>query len=538
MAQSSAFAEGGQGRLYLVIDSTGEFCGEYVLKELKNPKRIERFNTELHAIASLKTHPNVIPLVDSGIYRNPDMPCFVIPEADSTLEDLIKNNIISIEDRLIIFEQVCDGVAYLHTMSIIHRDLKPQNILMFAGKPKVTDLGLCLIAGATRITPASEVVGPRFYMAPELEDGRQPNVGCEADVYSLGKVLYYLLSGGKVFSREKYKERVWRLSKRMGELRFDLFDAVFDKSLTVDPGRRYSNAKELLRGFREIHDKFLNHPQTTLLSKFESMDNALKASGGELEELKVEEWEELFRYAEKSKKVVSIEFLRAACNVLHPKFAHFFARALLENGSKLDPDFISFAAGRLFCLPEHDVFFTLGLQPEHFSYLAMHALNRPNDEVRNAIANWSLFTLRHCDDVLTRLAECFDSLQLEAKHNFLTASMKSPYELKEKFLLELSHDKYIDDVSLEAVIAGLCACGTETAIEQVKKMGNRENMDDRLRAVAKGIILGSSQDTANLLKQYTWKNPVLRIIIDMMQKAHSENDEEEDEIYPTPNLGG
>lgn len=341
IARDQAFNEGGQGHLYLVADSTDEFNGEYVLKELKNPKRLDRFNTELQAIVSLNEHPNVVPLIDSGIYRDPDKPCFVMPKADGTLEDLIKNNAINIEDSMSIFDNVCEGVAYLHTMSIIHRDLKPENILMFAGTPKVTDLGLCLIAGTKRGTPSSEVVGSRFYMAPELEDGRQPDVGFEADVYSLGKMLYYVLSGGKVFSREKHNNRNWRLSKLTGDSRLELFGPVLENSITVEPTRRYRNAGELQKGFRQAFNKFRNHPLTTLLEKFQSIDNALLAPESKLRTLTGEEWAELLSRVKEIGLGISQHLLNVACDSIDGKFAQLFAEALLENESQLDSQWVS-----------------------------------------------------------------------------------------------------------------------------------------------------------------------------------------------------
>lgn len=89
MSFGAHFAEGGQGQLYLVTDQKREFGGEYVLKELKNPKRSQRFDAELKAITSLEPHPQVISLKDSGIYRAEDKPCFVMPKVDQNLDDLI-----------------------------------------------------------------------------------------------------------------------------------------------------------------------------------------------------------------------------------------------------------------------------------------------------------------------------------------------------------------------------------------------------------------------------------------------------------------
>lgn len=518
VASGPAFIESGQGRLYFVTDSTGELAGEYVLKELKNPKRIDRFNTELQAIASLKEHTNVVPLVDSGIYRYPDKPCYVMPKADGTLEDHIKRNPLSTEDRLTIFYYICEGVAYLHRNSIIHRDLKPENILMFSGMPKITDLGLCLIADMTRVTPSPEAVGPRFYMAPEFEDGKQVDVGYEADVYSLGKVLYYLLSDGKIYSREKHRNRDWSLPRLLDDARFELFNSVFDRSIVMDKSQRYSDAGELQKSFSEVFDSYRRHPLTTLLKKFDSINNAVQAHEIDLQSLTSGEWSELLTEAKKHKLIISQDLLKAACSSLDPIFAKLFAEALLENDVNFDLEFVAFASRQLLCLPDVDVWFSLWLTPDRFSRLALNALVLENDEIINAIANFSMFTLQQCHDVNSKLAEHFPRLTPEASLNFLVASIKSNYIDKEQLLLSLSYDEKLDKLSLEAVVAGLCAYASPSAIARVIEMADKKEMDEKLAAVGAGIVHGSSSETSSLLSQYDWKSPIIKILIDSMQR--------------------
>ena len=518
MARGPHIAEGGQGRLYLVVDSAGEFSDQYILKELKNPKRLDRFNVELKAITSLGVHPNVVPLIDAGIYSDPDKPWFVMPKADGTLADLTISNALNIDDRMSVFDNVCEGVAYLHTKSIIHRDLKPENILMFAGVPKVSDFGLCLIAGTPRLTPSSEVVGSRFYMAPEMEDGRQADVGFGADVYSLGKVLYYVLSGGKVFSREKYRNRGLRISTLAGDTRQGLFEPVFEKSITVETRRRYRDAGELQAGFRKALSKFRKDPLTTLLKRFQSIDNALQASESELRSLSRAEWAELLSRAKEIRTGISQHLLMTACDLVDSKFARSLAEVLLNNESRLDSQFLAFAAGRILCLPQGSGLSHSWLQPELFSRLAIHALDHPDNALLNAIAKGSMFTLRNCEEVLSKLAENLSVLQPEARRNFLIASMKSPYRQKERLLLSLSRDGSLDNVSIEAVVAGLCACATPATISRVIELADRKDMNETLAAIGRGMVQGSSPDIAIQLGQHDWSSPVMKVLIDVMQK--------------------
>lgn len=519
IATEPAFIESGQGRLYYVTDSSRELSGVYVLKELKNPKRINRFNTELQAIATLKDHPNVVPLVDAGIYRDEQKPCYVMPKADGTVEDLIKRNLPNREESLFIFDQICEGVAYIHKNFIIHRDLKPENILIFAGAPKVTDLGLCLIAGMERVTPQSEAVGPRFYMAPELEDGKRVDVSYAADVYSLGKVLYYLLANGKIFAREKHRNKDWYLPRLLDDKRLELFYSVFDKSIVVEPSKRYSNAGELQEAFRDIYIKYLNHPLSTLLKKFGTLTDVYFASESTLQNLTPDEWEELLKKAIEQEIAITQELIQAACSSLTNKFALPFAKALLENESRFDSSFVASASKRLLCLPEGDIWFLLWLDSVRFSHLALNALTQPDDEVVDKIASFNILTLRQCPNVLSKLAEHFSKFTNKAMQNFLIASVKVAYPQKEQLLLGLSRDEKIDNTSLEAVIAGLCACATTDTIKRVMELADRNEMDEKTAAIGRGIVMGSSVETSKTFAQHNWRSPVIKVLIDIMQRV-------------------
>ncbi len=113
---------------------------------------------------------------------------------------MLSTNVITVA------RQIALALQAAHAAKIIHRDIKPENIL-FPGEGHeiwVSDFGICLIQSReVRITPESEAVGPAIFMAPELEGGRTLDVSLDADIYSLGKVIYYMITGGKRLPRER-----------------------------------------------------------------------------------------------------------------------------------------------------------------------------------------------------------------------------------------------------------------------------------------------------------------------------------------------
>jgi serine/threonine protein kinase len=209
--------QGGQSVVFRVFDITGEHQGLFALKRVLNPERHPRFQREIEAIKHLD-HPNIINLIDhsaleSETTENEKM-FLVMPLAQGDLSNperlaAYKKNLDSV---LIVAKHITQALIAAHTTGIIHRDVKPQNIL-FKGIGHdiwLADFGICLIRENPRGTETGEKVGPRDFMAPELEEGGQLEVTPAADLYSLGKVIYFMLSGGVVIPREQVlAERFW-----------------------------------------------------------------------------------------------------------------------------------------------------------------------------------------------------------------------------------------------------------------------------------------------------------------------------------------
>ena len=193
-------SEGGQAFIYIVKDLKGEFPGQMVLKRLKNHNRLNRFKKEIEAGQRLN-HLGIAPIHDYSL----EEPAFFVTKKyeGKTLENLAPMDKIKALD---IYVKLCDILTYAHSMGVIHRDLKPENVILEeTGNLVVLDFGLCYFdEGDDRMTATMEQVGSRFYIAPEMESGRASIINEKIDIYALGKIMYFLLTG-KDIAREEFR---------------------------------------------------------------------------------------------------------------------------------------------------------------------------------------------------------------------------------------------------------------------------------------------------------------------------------------------
>jgi serine/threonine protein kinase len=159
--------------------------------------------------------------------------------------------------KLRIFRQVCDAISAAHGAHILHRDLKPPNIFLRGdGSVVVGDFGLCidLAARRERATQTMEGVGAERYIAPEVAKGRVQEPQASSDIYSLGKLLYYLLSG-RTLVREEYAEGEDDLRTREAGPYMHLVYELFEKTINERPERRFQSVADLLHGLDTVIER-------------------------------------------------------------------------------------------------------------------------------------------------------------------------------------------------------------------------------------------------------------------------------------------
>ncbi len=172
---------------------------------------IARFEAEQHALA-LMDHPGIARVLDAGA-TDAGRPYFVMELVQGVkVTTYCDDNKLDLEDRLNLFIQVCQAVQHAHQKGIIHRDLKPSNILVTthdgAAIPKVIDFGIAKaiegrLTDRTLLTPHEHFIGTPAYMSPEQAELRGLDVDTRSDIYSLGVLLYELLSGKTPFDQKE-----------------------------------------------------------------------------------------------------------------------------------------------------------------------------------------------------------------------------------------------------------------------------------------------------------------------------------------------
>lgn len=194
---------GGMGEVYLARATTGALRALKIVRADDVTAKAGRFRREVLTLRRLD-HPNIIQLVDAGTTHTGALYLGMEYVAGPDLQTAIdRNGPYPVSDALAILTQLASALAYAHGAGVVHRDLKPNNIILCEGDPerlKIIDFGLAKIAveeGLTRLTADQQVLGSPQYWAPE--QSTNANVGPEADVYALGGIAYFALSGAPLF---------------------------------------------------------------------------------------------------------------------------------------------------------------------------------------------------------------------------------------------------------------------------------------------------------------------------------------------------
>lgn len=205
-----------------------------------------RFTREARTLARLN-HPNIVSVFEFG--KIEDTFYFLMEFVDgTTLRDIVQSGRLSPQHALSIVPHLCDALQFAHDKGVVHRDIKPENILVASdGSVKIADFGLSRILDSENqqeaLTATHQVMGTPRYMAPEQLEGSH-GVDHRADIYSLGVVLYEMLTGELPIGRFAVPSKKVEIDVRL--------DDVVLRTLEKEPQRRYQHASQIKSDVQSI----------------------------------------------------------------------------------------------------------------------------------------------------------------------------------------------------------------------------------------------------------------------------------------------
>lgn len=252
--------EGGAGRVYKAYQADLDrhvaikvmIAGEHGSDEL-----LKRFLREARAAAVI-SHPGIVPVFDTG--ADGSLHFIVMELVDGRpLSEILKGGPLKPDQALRLAAQVADALHEAHRRRIIHRDIKPSNILVDArGRARVVDFGLAAtLEEHERLTRTGDILGTPWYMSPEQAFGDPREIDARTDVYSLGAVLYEMLTGRPPFEGTRSLEVLKKIEvadppepSRVRPGLDPALDALVLRALAKDPSKRYADAGQFARALR------------------------------------------------------------------------------------------------------------------------------------------------------------------------------------------------------------------------------------------------------------------------------------------------
>ncbi|HEX7254328.1 MAG TPA: protein kinase [Gaiellaceae bacterium] len=212
---------------------------------------VERFRREARSVAQL-SHPNIVTVIDRGEDGGRQYIVFECVEGENLKQLVERTGSIPVRDALVLALQMARALSFAHGRGLIHRDVKPQNVLLNAdGQAKMTDFGIARELDVQGVTITGTVLGTSEYIAPEQARGEQ--VDAQTDVYSLGVVLYELLTGAVPYDGETFVtvalKHVNEPTPSVLERRPDVPPRValaVERAMAKSPSERFGSMNELV----------------------------------------------------------------------------------------------------------------------------------------------------------------------------------------------------------------------------------------------------------------------------------------------------
>ncbi len=255
----SKLGEGGMGVVYKAEDTT---LHRFVALKFLHPDLTRddeaktRFIHEARAAATLN-HPHICTIHEIDEHEGQSFIAMEFIEGEG-LKDRIQRGPLPIDDLLSLTIQIGEGIHEAHEKGIVHRDIKPGNIMLTSrGQAKILDFGLARLGAHTKITKADTTLGTAAYMSPEQASGK--DVDRRSDIWSLGVVLYEMVTGVRPFTGEYEPAVVYSIlhdepepvTSRRSQVPMEL-ERIVGKALTKDASARYPHVEDMLVDLRAL----------------------------------------------------------------------------------------------------------------------------------------------------------------------------------------------------------------------------------------------------------------------------------------------
>ncbi len=255
--------EGAMGQVYLAEDT--KLKRLVALKFLpydltRNEEAKQRFLQEARSASTLD-HPHICNIHEIEETRDGRIFICMAYYEGETLKDKISASPLDVEPALEIVIQICDGLSRAHEAGIVHRDIKPGNIMITdRGQAKILDFGLAKLAGDAQLTRTGMTVGTALYMSPEQAQGKK--VDQRSDVWSIGVVLYEMLTGTRPFKGANSTAVIYSIlhdePAPITNIKRGLpreVESIVERCLRKDASERYQTAEELRKELKRAYDQ-------------------------------------------------------------------------------------------------------------------------------------------------------------------------------------------------------------------------------------------------------------------------------------------
>ncbi|MFN8160374.1 MAG: protein kinase [Solirubrobacterales bacterium] len=245
---------GGMSTVYLARDETldRQVAVKLMHREMsEQADQLQRFHREARAVAKI-SHPNVVTVIDAGEDQGRPYIVFEYVEGETLKQRISRAGALDIQEAIAYAIEIARGLTVAHARQMVHRDIKPQNVLIDSeGRAKLTDFGISRQLEQDGLTATGRVLGTTDYVAPEQAMGQ--GVDPRSDIYSLGVVLYEMLTGDVPFTADSQvgvamkhvNEELPDVQGRRPEVSAAVA-LVVERATFKDPARRYQSIEEMI----------------------------------------------------------------------------------------------------------------------------------------------------------------------------------------------------------------------------------------------------------------------------------------------------